>query len=52
MGNTLINMDTDILHKDTNLRIWERGQMVLTLSFTKEAKNSIYGSNIINKLNS
>ena len=42
MGDTLTYMATSISNTDQNLNIWDKGQLVVLLSRTKYAKNSIF----------
>ena len=49
----VIMITTDISHRDTNFRLWDRGQMVAILSQTEEGeKNSIFSGNKTDKLKS
>ena len=42
MGDTLINMATTISVRDKNFTMWDKGQLIVILSRTKEAKRSIF----------
>ena len=42
MGDTLIKMATSISDSNTNLSVWEKGMLVVLLSRTKYAKDSIF----------
>ena len=42
MGDTLISMATEISSADPDFKIWGKGQLVVLLSRTKEAKNTIF----------
>jgi predicted GIY-YIG superfamily endonuclease len=42
MGDTLLNMATSISARDTNFTMWDKGQLIVILSRTKEAKKSIF----------
>jgi hypothetical protein len=45
MGDTLLSMATEISNDDPDFRIWEKGQLVVLLSRTKEARNTIFVGN-------
>ena len=42
MGDTLNQMATSISTKDCNFELWDKGQLVVILSRTKFAKDSIF----------
>lgn len=42
MGDTLISMATEISLNDPQFRLWDKGQLVVILSRTKRAKNTIF----------
>ena len=42
MGDTLFSMATEISTNDPNFRLWDKGQLVVILSRTKFAKNTIF----------
>ena len=42
MGDTLLSMATEISKNDANYRLWDKGQLVVILSRTKLAKNTIF----------
>ena len=42
MGDTLQYMATQISTNDQNFNLWDKGQLVVILSRTKVAKNSIF----------
>ena len=51
MGSTLVSMDTEIYHKDTNFRLWYIDQLVVISSWKTEAKNIILVGKKINTFN-
>ena len=51
MVNTLIRINTEISRKDPDFRLWDRGQLVVILSQTKEGRNSIIYGNKTDTLN-
>ena len=42
MGDTLNSMATSISTKDSNFELWDKGQLVVLISRTKHAKDSIF----------
>ena len=42
MGDTLVSMATTISYSDHNFNMWDKGQLVVILSRTKSAKDSIF----------
>ena len=52
MGDTLPFMATTISHSDPNYNMWDKGQLVVILSRTKLAKNSIFVGGKEDTLNS
>ena len=42
MGDTLQSMATEISHKNKNIKIWDKSQMIVILSRTKLAKDTIF----------
>jgi hypothetical protein len=42
MGDTLMKMATTVSMHDTTFSMWDKGQLIVILSRTKEAKNSIF----------
>ena len=42
MGDTLSNMATEISRINANFKIWDKGQMIVILSRTKYASNTIF----------
>ena len=51
MGSTLVSINTEIYHKDTNFRLWYIDQLVVISSWKTEAKNIILVGNKINTFN-
>ena len=41
MGDTLLSVATTIFVRDTNVFMWDKGQLIVLLSRTKLAKNTI-----------
>ena len=42
MGDTLTSMATEISHRNSNFNLWERGQLVVLLSRTRYARDTIF----------
>lgn len=47
MGDTLLKMATEIFRSDPNFCMWDKGQLVVILSRTKRARDSIFVGNKI-----
>ena len=42
MGDTLVTMATEVSLNNSNFRMWDKGQMIVILSRTKRARDSIF----------
>ena len=42
MGDTLVSMATTVSASDNHFSLWDKGQLIVILSRTKEAKQSIF----------
>ena len=42
MGDTIPQMATSISKRDTNFRLWDKGQLIVIISRTREAKHTIF----------
>ena len=45
MGDTLATMATEISRRQTNFKMWDKGQMVVILSRTRRARDTIFVGN-------
>jgi hypothetical protein len=51
MGDTLMSMATEISEEDSNYTLWDKGQLVVILSRTKKARDTIFVGNKHDTLN-